>query len=192
MIEFICGDCGHIGNESKFFQVPKGSYQGDSEIANRYARSNNMKYMGCPDCQSPNLYFDNQNETSLDNDILFDENNHTKDKKDKDYISTSDENSNNNSFVPQIAPPGQIVNSVFDGMIEGSTLIDSKQSVPQEVDPSNIPNNNIVLGDINKQPKRQKRMFRKKCYDCGDKFETKHSEIRLCKRCLQGLTRRRN
>jgi hypothetical protein len=200
MIEFICGDCGFIGDTYEFFNVPENAHQGESKLAVRYAISNKMKYMGCSDCQSPNLYF-NINNMESSEDILFDQNEISEiveskkkktinQKENKEIEVKSDKEKH--SYTPQIAPPGQIVNSAFEGFIQGSVLLENQRVVPEEVDIAKISDNNIVIGDINKYPKRPKRRFKKKCNDCGSNFETKHQDIRLCSRCLQGLTRRRS
>lgn len=57
-IEFICGDCGETGDQLRFFKVPSDGYQGESKLAVKFAKKCGMGYVGCPECKSPNLYFD--------------------------------------------------------------------------------------------------------------------------------------
>lgn len=243
MTEFICGDCGNMGEEPSLFEVPNGQYVGESKLAVKFAKKTQMGYMGCPECQSPNVYFDipeedekfedvvdededeleeeyededdGQDEIDLgevDEDVSLDVEDTDVDeeeivevpkkrkKKRKKKVVSADEpkkaikvkkkkkkRKHSGDVQPQLAPEGKKVMSSLAGLSEGGDVVKVSHTVPQEVNPSVAAASNVAneLGNVNRHPKRPKRLYRRECRECFNDFKTKHQDVLLCKRCLR-------
>ena len=176
---FMCGDCGKTGSllEVRYYEVPGQSYAAEDEGIKKLLAKNGMRYLGCPDCKSPNTYFKEsafghrQPESRATATAAAGVSPAPVDDED---VAVLLENAQ--------ARPERSVSRIA-GAVAAKRLAPSAPEDPQElpnIDPS-------LTGTGKHRPPKPKKLFKKECARCNREFETKHPDIRHCKPCLKGM-----
>lgn len=212
---FACADCGYLANgcDAILIDPPDGNYVGDSESVKVVLAKNKMAYIGCPECNSPNVYFSRKKRV-ITNNFPAHEIPQPVDKRISNIrqtiVSESPAIGGGKNVCAKvdveidgeidILPQEDHVDDIFGSLDEelvGSTdeslqetekLIKTKKIVKlQSGEEREIDVSKTGIGKIRQHVPRE--LYKRKCNRCESEFQTKHQDMLICKKCTSGFTK---
>jgi Zn finger protein HypA/HybF involved in hydrogenase expression len=185
---FICGECGQMGhdNEIEYFKPPNGEYFTENEAMQKILQKNDLSYAGCPECQSPNVYYGVESKSPTRKEthkpVSLKETKTVSVNEDDQIDSVLFENAASSSSV---TPAADLKAQEVGGEVIRN--VPKKVSTRNAIGVSEDEIDRSKLGTGKKRKHVRRRKYKRECKKCYNNFETKHTHVFYCSKCLRHM-----
>lgn len=170
----VCTDCGHMGNESRAEYAAPTDIAGKVEFATQMVVKMGFVYVGCPECESPNVFFQDAESENVTSDETVE----------TEYLDVDELEDDDEVIVEEPTPPKSMT------VIRKKKKKKKKKSAvaqkAEDLIEDGLAEADDSVVEFKRGKKQPRKRMKKRCRtpDCSNDFETKHTYIDYCQSCL--------